>query len=158
GRAVPLRGARPRGPGNPERQDRLPLRAGQHKMTGRGDPMRRAGRVLAAAAALLSAAGDWPQFLGPHRDSHSAAKGLIQRFPRGGPKALWQADVGEGHSGPVVAGDRLILFHRVGDDDIVACLDAAAGKEKWTFKYATAYVDRLGKGDGPRSTPLIAGK
>src|SRR5262245_9713541 len=104
----------------------------------RGEPMRPMSCALAAAA-LLTTAADWPQFLGPNRDRHSAEKGLVQRFPRDGPKVLWEKNVGEGYSSPVVAGDRLILFHRVGDEDVVECLDAATGKEKWTFKYETKY-------------------
>jgi outer membrane protein assembly factor BamB len=65
--------------------------------------------------------------------------------------------MGEGFSGPVVAGDKLILFHRVGNQEVVECMDAATGKEKWKFAYATEYVDEFGKGNGPRATPLISG-
>jgi outer membrane protein assembly factor BamB len=69
---------------------------------------------------------------------------------------LWEKEVGEGYSGPVIAGDRLILFHRVGDEEVVECLDAATGKGRWKYAYATDYRDSFGKGDGPRSTPLVA--
>jgi outer membrane protein assembly factor BamB len=68
---------------------------------------------------------------------------------------LWQRPAGAGYSGPVVAGDRLVLFHRVGDEEVVDCLHAGTGKGLWAFRYPTAYADRYGKGDGPRSTPLI---
>ena len=84
-------------------------------------------------------------------------KGLLAAFPQDGPKVVWKRDVGEGFSGPVIAGDRLILFHRVGDEEVVECLNAATGKELWKFAYPTSYSDMLGKGDGPRSTPLITG-
>jgi outer membrane protein assembly factor BamB len=53
---------------------------------------------------------------------------------------------------------RLILFHRQGDREIVACLDAATGKEQWKFGYATRYEDDFGFDPGPRATPLVAGK
>ena len=118
-------------------------------------------RAFSLAALCLSAgalaAADWPQFLGPNRDGSSPETGLLQAWPEKGPPLLWQKDVGEGYSGPVIAGGKLILFHRVGDKDVVACLDAATGKERWKFAYATAYQDELGKGDGPRATPVIAG-
>jgi outer membrane protein assembly factor BamB len=71
---------------------------------------------------------------------------------------VWQKEVGEGYSAPVIAGERLIVFHRVGDEEIVECFDAASGKEMWKHREATNYRDQLGKGDGPRSTPLIAGE
>jgi outer membrane protein assembly factor BamB len=113
--------------------------------------------VLALVVAPVFAA-DWPQFLGPSRNGHSTETGLARSFPKKGPPVVWEREVGEGYSGPVVAGGRLILFHRVGDEDLVECLDAATGKPIWKFAYATEYSDRLGKGDGPRSTPLVAGK
>jgi outer membrane protein assembly factor BamB len=118
-------------------------------------------RSILSLAALCLAAGapaaDWPQFLGPNRDGISPETGLLRSWPKDGPPALWQKDVGEGYSGPVIAGGKLILFHRVGDKDIVACLDAATGKERWKFTYPTSYQDQLGKGDGPRATPVVAG-
>jgi outer membrane protein assembly factor BamB len=119
-------------------------------------------RSILSLAALWLGAGvlcgaDWPQFLGPNRDGISPEKGLLQSWPRSGPPVLWQKEVGEGYSGPVIAGGKLILFHRVGDNDIVACLDADTGKERWKFAYPTSYQDQLGKGDGPRATPVVAG-
>ena len=102
-------------------------------------------------------ADDWPQFLGPNRDGHSQEKGLLGAFPKTGPSIVWQRDVGEGYAGPVIAGDRLILFHRVGDEEVVECLSAKTSKPQWKFAYPTSYQDALGKGNGPRSTPTIAG-
>ena len=111
--------------------------------------------ILLCAAPLR--ADDWPQFLGPRRDGHSQEKDLLDAFPKSGPAIVWQRDIGEGYSGPVVSGDRLILFHRVGDEEVVECLSATSGKPQWKFTYSTRYQDQLGKGNGPRSTPTIAG-
>lgn len=115
--------------------------------------------VLAAIGLCFSVAHaeDWPQWLGPRRDGTSADKGLIEAFPKEGPKRLWQRDIGEGYSAPVVSGGKLVLFHRVADEEVVACLDAASGKELWKFAYPTSYEDALSKGDGPRATPTIVG-
>jgi outer membrane protein assembly factor BamB len=107
---------------------------------------------------LVLIAADWPQFLGPQRNCTSTETGLLQSWDGKGPPILWQKEVGEGYSAPVIAGDRLILFHRVGAEEIVECLHAASGKEMWKHFEATNYRDMLGKGDGPRSTPLIAGQ
>ncbi|HZY85719.1 MAG TPA: PQQ-binding-like beta-propeller repeat protein [Gemmataceae bacterium] len=119
---------------------------------------RRACFGLSAVLLLLAAGGaDWPQFLGPTRNGVSPETGLLKTWPEKGPPVVWQREVGEGFSGPVVAGGRLVLFHRVGDEEVVECLDAATGKAHWKAATATAYVDSYGKGNGPRSTPLIAG-
>ncbi len=112
--------------------------------------------ALACFAAPMSRAADWPQFLGPQRNSTSTETGLLQTWDEKGPPVLWQRNVGEGYSSPVISGDRLILFHRVGDEEIVECLEAASGKELWKHREATNYRDPLSKGDGPRSTPLIS--
>jgi outer membrane protein assembly factor BamB len=118
-------------------------------------------RCIALALVILipapSRADDWPQFLGPQRNGVSAEKGLAASWPKDGPPVVWRRDIGEGFSGPAIAGDRLILFHRVGDNEVVECLNAATGKHQWKFACATSYSDALGKGDGPRSTPTIVG-
>jgi outer membrane protein assembly factor BamB len=112
--------------------------------------------LFACLSVAASIAADWPQFLGPERTCTTTETGLLQTWDRKGPTVLWQREVGEGFSAPVVAGGRLILFHRVGDEEIVECLDAANGKEMWKHREATNYSDPLGKGNGPRSTPLIS--
>ncbi len=69
---------------------------------------------------------------------------------------VWSRDVGHGYSGPVVSAGSLIVFHRLGNEEVVECLSAADGKPRWKFAYITRYVDDYGKGDGPRSTPLVS--
>ena len=101
-------------------------------------------------------AADWPQFLGPARDGHSSETGLNWDWPKGGPKVAWKLAVGHGWASPVVSGGGLVLFHRVDDDEVVACLDAVTGKEKWKFKYPTKYRDDFNFDDGPRATPTVA--
>jgi outer membrane protein assembly factor BamB len=106
---------------------------------------------------LSLSAADWPQFLGPERNGICRETGLIKSWPEKGPPILWQKSIGEGYSSPVVAGDRLILFHRVDNKEVIECLSASSGAAQWKFSYATDFVDHFGKGNGPRSTPLIAG-
>ncbi|MGE3806282.1 MAG: PQQ-binding-like beta-propeller repeat protein [Gemmataceae bacterium] len=106
----------------------------------------------------VSVADDWPQILGPARNGISGESGLITTWPKDGAKILWNKDVGAGYSGPVVVGDQLILFQRVGADEVIESLDPATGKRKWKTAYACDYQDMYGKGDGPRSTPVVAGE
>jgi outer membrane protein assembly factor BamB len=112
--------------------------------------------ALALAPAPLFAA-DWPQFHGPARDGHSAETGLNWNWPQGGPKIAWKRDVGSGWAGPVVAGEQLVLFHRVGGDEVVQCLDPATGAERWKHSYKAKYRDDFNFDDGPRATPVIRG-
>jgi outer membrane protein assembly factor BamB len=102
-------------------------------------------------------AGDWPQFLGPTRDGVYAEADLAAVWPKEGPPVVWQKDVGQGFSGPAVAGRQLILFHRLDDQEVVACLDTRTGQPKWSRAYPTAYRDDFGFDEGPRATPCIAG-
>jgi outer membrane protein assembly factor BamB len=103
-------------------------------------------------------AGDWAQFLGPGRNGVSLETGLRLPWGRQGPPLIWEKQVGAGFAGPVVRGDRLILFHRLDNDEVVACLDCTNGKELWSHKYPTGYRDDFGFDEGPRSTPLIDGE
>src|SRR5262245_57222508 len=114
---------------------------------------------LLGLSSVNARAGDWPQFLGPSRNGTSEEKGLPTSWPREGPRRLWEKAVGAGLSGPVVAGQRLILFHRQGDEEVVACLDASTGQEQWRAASRTRYTDDLGvpHDTGPRSTPAIDG-
>lgn len=113
-------------------------------------------RILLFVIALLPIAADWPQFHGPNRDNRSAETGLARSWPSGGPKVVWTKEAGSGWAGPVVVGESAILFHRLGDDEVVECVDAATGKGKWKQTYRARYMDIFDKDDGPRSTPLVA--
>src|SRR6516164_7719833 len=92
-------------------------------------------------------AADWPQFLGPNRNGISTETGLLATWPEKGPPTLWEKAIGEGYSSPVVAENKLILFHRIDNQEIVECLDAKTGNGIWKFAYATDYVDNYGKGN-----------
>ena len=70
---------------------------------------------------------------------------------------MWRKPVGEGFAGPAIAGGRLILFHRIGAEEIVESLDAKTGDPQWRFAYPTAYRDSFGFDEGPRAVPVISG-
>jgi outer membrane protein assembly factor BamB len=106
-------------------------------------------------AGVRVAADDWPQFLGPTRNGVYTGPPLVSSFPAGGPKTVWRKQVGEGFAGPVVAGERLILFHRVANEEIVEALNARTGAPVWRFAYPTAYRDDFGFDEGPRAVPVV---
>jgi outer membrane protein assembly factor BamB len=115
---------------------------------------------LAALACLSTCAGpsraaDWPQFLGPERNGISRETGLLDSWPAGGLKELWRVDGGVGMAGIAVSQGRAVtLVERDGKQQLV-CLNADTGASIWQTPLAPAYGNQMG--DGPRSTPTIAG-
>lgn len=107
------------------------------------------------ASTLL--ASDWPQFLGPSRTGIYVGAPLNEKWPSAGPRVIWRKQIGQGLSGPVVAGSQLILFHRVDDREVVECFDALTGASNWRYAYPTSYRDDFGFDEGPRAVPVVAG-
>ncbi len=100
---------------------------------------------------------DWPSFLGPTHNMISAETKLLKEFPVGGPRLVWEMKKGDSYGAPAVVGERLVLFHRVGNEAVVDCLNALDGRRYWRFCYPTEYRDRYGYNQGPRCSPVIAG-
>ncbi len=112
--------------------------------------------IVGFLIALPALAQDWPDFRGPRRDGVYPGT-IAGTMPEGGPEALWQREVGDGFSNPVVANGRLILFHRRGSSEVIEALDAATGEAIWKHEYATSYRDDFGFDPGPRASPVVAG-
>ena len=85
---------------------------------------------------------DWPQHLGPRRDG-SSAEPAPQAWPAVGPPVVWRRPIGQSYAAPVVAGDQVFVFHRVGDEARLDCLRAADGKSVWTYRGADPLPRRL---------------
>jgi outer membrane protein assembly factor BamB len=130
-----------------------------------------------ALACLLSAppagAENWPQWLGARRDGVWREKGILAKFPKGGPKVLWRTPLGAGYSGPAVAGDYVYVMDRIRATDArgkplrptrkgilgkerVLCLNAKDGEGVWKHEYDCPYT--VSYPSGPRTTPVVAGK
>lgn len=125
--------------------------------------------ALALGAAALEgqpAAGEWPQWGGPHRNFVVDASGLADSWPSNGPPVIWTRSLGLGHSSIVAGGGRLYTLYRPGKpvsrtgpwerEEAVIALDAATGKTVWEYRYASEPFD-FSQGAGPHSTPLLAG-
>jgi outer membrane protein assembly factor BamB len=106
-------------------------------------------------------AADFPQWRGPQRDGHSPETGLLQEWPEGGPKLLWQVNhVGAGYSTPSVVGGRIYLLGNEGiETESLIALAAKDGGIVWS-----ATLGKVGhpKQDpnypGARSTPTVDGR
>jgi outer membrane protein assembly factor BamB len=118
---------------------------------------------------------DWPQWLGPRRDSVWREDGILAKFPQGGPKVLWHVPVGGGYSGPAVVGDRVFVMDRqlpvdnkppdpnklgdptkgLGDGkERVLCFSVKDGKPLWKHEYDCKY-SKVAYPSGPRATPTV---
>jgi len=100
---------------------------------------------------------DWPHFLGPDHNATTGETKLLDRWPQGGPKRVWEMAAGEGYSAPVLAGGRLVYFHRVAGRETLDCLDPETGRRFWRFDYPVEYEDRYGFSPGPRASAVIDG-
>ncbi|MGZ4973233.1 MAG: PQQ-binding-like beta-propeller repeat protein [Limisphaerales bacterium] len=109
---------------------------------------------------LLACTGyaeDWPQLLGPSHNGTWCGPVIRSDWDARPPKTLWRKKTGLGYSCPVIAGGKVILFHRIGAEEIVECLDRDAGNTLWKFSYPTKFRDGTHIDDGPRATPAIDG-
>jgi outer membrane protein assembly factor BamB len=112
---------------------------------------------LTAAGQARQAASDVTQWRGANRD------GAITGFtaPASWPAQLtqrWKVDVGLGYATPIVVGNRVYVFSRQGEDEVMSALDAASGKMLWRTAYAAPFeMNSAAKvhGPGPKSTPVF---
>jgi len=117
--------------------------------------------VLWLGLGAIGHADDWPQWLGPRRNSISAEGGVDRLRPT--PKRIWTNTVGLGCSSVVVSqGRAFTLGHVKGEGkrgtDTVYALDASTGTILWRHAYEclTCFSQDV-LFDGPRSTPTVDG-
>ena len=129
--------------------------------------------ITLTLAAPFGQADDWPQWLGPQRDGVWRESGLVEQFPKSGPKVRWRVPIGSGYAGPAVAGGKVFVTDRVlaegatsprsgfsdrskqAGKERVLCLNEADGRALWKHEYDCVY--RVDYPAGPRATPLVAG-
>jgi len=101
--------------------------------------------------------GYWPQFRGPNRDGVSSDRGLLAKWPEGGPRVEWKSgELGEGYSSVALAGDRIYILGASGEEESIHALNAADGRKVWSKRIGSPFRNKWG--DGPRSTPVVAGE
>ena len=116
-------------------------------------------------------ADDWPQWLGPGRDSVWRESGIIEKFPTNGPPVLWRAKISGGYAGPSVAQGRVYVADRqlaqgasnpadpfartvVHGFERVLCLNEADGEVLWKYEYECPYT--ISYPAGPRVMPQVS--
>lgn len=130
--------------------------------------------MVAMVCTPMSPADDWPQYMGRDRDGVWHEKGIIDKFPEGGPKVRWRVPINPGYTGPAVVGGKVFVMDRVLAEgaknhnesmiphrpsagipgtERVACYDAADGKVLWRYEYNCPYT--VSYPAGPRTTPTV---
>lgn len=118
-------------------------------------------RLLVSLLILISVpvvAQNWPQWRGPNRD------GAITGFsePSAWPETLkqqWKVEVGTGYATPLLVGDRLYVFSRLGEAEVMQALEPATGKTIWKTEYPAPFMvfaAAAKHGPGPKSTPTFS--
>ena len=117
--------------------------------------------IIAAVLALIIAANihfpvasagypSWPEFHGTGRKNISPDKGLLKKWPEGGPKLLWTySQCGRGYSGVSIAEGMIFTAGDVGREEMVIALDMN-GKPLWKRPNGKAW---RGSSPGSRATP-----
>ena len=111
--------------------------------------------VIFLACVFNVFAQDWPQYLGPNRNSISTQKGILRSWPENGPEVLWTVSVGKGFGGPVVKDGKVYLLDR--DDEVgdtMRCFDLSDGKVLWHYGYKAPGSVMF---PGSRSVPAVDG-
>jgi outer membrane protein assembly factor BamB len=104
-------------------------------------------------ATSLAIAADWPQWRGPDRDGSVHGVKVPDQWPKE-LKEQWKIEVGEGHASPVVVGDRIFLFARENDDEVIRCLKLDSGEEVWKDHYEAPYeMNAAARGHGKGRSP-----
>ena len=100
-------------------------------------------------------AEDWPWFLGPQQTGESTETDLVLDWTKQTPPTVWKQSIGTGYSAPSVLGNRVVVHHRKGNEEIISCRDVTDGNELWHFSYPTAFEDPYGYNNGPRCSPVL---
>src|SRR4029453_9394876 len=117
------------------------------------------GRAAARRFAGRAAPQHWPQLRGPNRDF------VIPSFraPASWPTTLkkqWRIAVGTGYATPIVVGNRVFVFTRQENDEVMTAFDARTASVIWRSSYPAPFKMNPATaphGPGPKSTPTFAG-
>src|SRR5437016_3388202 len=105
-----------------------------------------------------SAANDWPTFRGPQRTAVSPETGLLQSWPEGGPKLLWETKgAGRGYASLTVGGNYIVTLgdgpSTADDEEYLTAFDRATGKVMWQAKTGKPWASGSPAWQSSRSTP-----
>jgi outer membrane protein assembly factor BamB len=120
-------------------------------------------KLFAAAGVLITVslvngkAQDWPQWRGLNRDGKVTGFTAPVIWPQQ-LKQVWKVSVGFADATPALVNNKLYVFTRLGENEILQCLDANTGKQVWQSGGYPAVVATgpAASHPGPRSSPAVS--
>jgi outer membrane protein assembly factor BamB len=112
--------------------------------------------VAAGVDLTTTTADDFPQFLGPRRDTSIDGVELARDWQSRPPELVWRRPIGEGWSAFAVVNGTAVTMEQRGDLELVTAYDVESGEPRWSHSTPTRY-ELLVAGTGPRATPTIDG-
>ena len=119
-------------------------------------------RTVVAVGLFTFASGvfaqDWPQWRGPNRDGAATSFNAPASWPNQLTER-WTVEIGYGYATPILVGDRIYMYTRQGEDEVMTALDAASGAVMWRASYSAPFEimsATRSHGPGPKSTPAFA--
>ena len=112
---------------------------------------------LLSVSLLASQAQDWPQWRGINRDGKVTGFKAPQTWPQQ-LNQTWKVPVGFGDATPALVNNKLYVFTRQNDNEILRCIDASTGKQLWqsTGYPAVVVTGPPASHPGPRSSVTVA--
>src|SRR5688500_14102933 len=112
------------------------------------------GLLLALISPHVVCGDDWPQWRGPERTGVSKETGLLQTWPKDGPKQAWKVQgLGIGYASPAIANGKVFLMGTKDKDEYLFVFDEKTGDKAWSQKIGLIGENRGPNYPGPRSTP-----
>jgi outer membrane protein assembly factor BamB len=98
---------------------------------------------------------DWNQWRGANRNG--VVSGFTPPKKWDSPIQKWKTTVGTGDATPALVGNKLYVFTRQDNDEVISCLNVEDGKIIWSSKYpASSVTGAAASHPGPRSSPAFA--
>lgn len=97
---------------------------------------------------------DFPQFLGPQRDTSARGVTLARDWSARAPQLVWRHEIGAGWPAFAVVNGHAVTMEQRGPWEAVTCYNVKTGALEWLHSTETRY-EKLDAGVGPRATPTI---
>lgn len=114
--------------------------------------------VLWASASVRAEDPTWPGWLGPERNGWVPNFESPAEWPENLSKA-WELEVGTGYGSPLVDGGRIFQHARVGEEEVLWCIELVSGNEIWRNGFEVPFKVGGGgewHGKGPKSSPILS--